>query len=166
MQPQGVTSGGSRVPTTQREVEANEWTQYFGSIALNRVGVLAAVEVVHGQAGDAPCPGDASFASDAGDCAWRLLRKVSYDVDKDVLEFAVSTHLDGGPPLRYFISAPRAVSVEESGDTRVIRVHDASGTCTMIRLLDALLPRAEDAPSETLERGAPSRSSGADGGHV
>jgi hypothetical protein len=123
----GEHQGRPRPSAIGRELGASEWIDYFRSIPLGGREILAAVEVVH----EPP--------SDPLDTVWRPLQMISYDSHEDVLEFAVAGH-GGGPALRYLISAPRLVSVEESSYMRLISVMDASGTETMIRLLGEAAP--------------------------
>jgi hypothetical protein len=101
-------------------LEAPRWAEYFSSIATGE-RYLASVGLLTGPAQSFPRT------------AWRPLRAIVYDAEQDVLEVAVA---NGTPntSLRFFITAPRKVGVEESGAGRAIVVEDASGERTLIRL--------------------------------
>jgi hypothetical protein len=83
-----------------------------------------------------------SLARTAGRASRRggLLVRVRYDEDRDEIELLTRGQRDGDS-ARYFLPAPRAVAVEERDGGKLIRVQDASGTCTEIAL--TLLPSDE-----------------------
>ncbi len=110
---------------TERELQVQEWPGYFGWIAFASSRMLAAVEVV-----------DECVGVDVPLRVWRPLRAINYDAEEDVLTLAVGGEGDGARclPLRYFVYAPRMVSVTEATDAWAILVKDATGTRTLIRL--------------------------------
>jgi hypothetical protein len=68
------------------------------------------------------------------------LQAISYDPRDDVLEVAVGGRGVRYPiVLRHFISNPKTISVEETGepDPAAIEVTDPSGVRTLIRLFEA-----------------------------
>jgi hypothetical protein len=111
--------------TTERfKLPSSNWVEYFISIALSRDRWLATVELP-------PQPLNADDTEPG-----RRLHAIGYDPSADELEIRVG----GGPrrssPLRYFISAPRAITIDQFQHGRAILVDDASGVRTLIRLFD------------------------------
>jgi hypothetical protein len=82
--------------------------------------------------------------SDGGeDARWRPLQTARYDDELDEIELTVI--VDRGAVLRYLLASPRCVVVEERSDERVLRVHDASGLETVIRVRErAAVDRSRD----------------------
>lgn len=113
--------------TTTQELASETWGDYFDSLTPKVEGLLVTIEVMSEQLGDQL------------DVERLPLETIGYDHKDDVLEVAV-----GGRDLRYpvllhhFISAPRAISVEESGRLlpSAILVTDASDVRTLIRLYE------------------------------
>ena len=69
---------------------------------------------------------------------WRPLRTAHYDAERDELELAVA--IERGSTLRYVVSSPRCVLVEARLGQRVLRVQDASGLETVIRVRESPAP--------------------------
>jgi hypothetical protein len=67
-----------------------------------------------------------------GPSRWRPLEMARYDEELDEIELAVV--VERGALLRYLLSSPRRVLIEEQPGERVLRVHDASGFETVIRV--------------------------------
>ena len=63
---------------------------------------------------------------------WRPLRTLHYDAELDELELTVAA--ERGATLRYLVSSPRCVLFEAQLGQRVLRVNDASGVETVIRV--------------------------------
>jgi hypothetical protein len=99
-----------------------EWYEYFNSIARNCARVLATVAL----------PPDGSNGWAVG--VQRSLHGIRYDSDADLIEVAVGYAAPARVALRYFVSAPRSITVEEFDHTKLIFVDDASRECTVIRL--------------------------------
>jgi hypothetical protein len=118
-----MTMEGLKLPTSN-------WVEYFISIALSRDRWLATVELP-----PLPLNGDDTEPG-------RRLHAIGYDPNADELEIRVG----GGPrrssPLRYFISAPRAITIEQFRHGKAILVDDASGVRTLIRLFDVRRDRS------------------------
>ena len=104
-------------------LEPHEWTDYFGAIAVDGDRMLATV----GLPGQDP--------STSHDLHQRLLRSISYDRGEDLLMLAVGGAARS-PSLRYYVVAPRTITVAESGHGREILVGDCSGVQTLIVLFD------------------------------
>jgi Family of unknown function (DUF5335) len=109
-----------------KDLKGRHWADYFGSIACQNGGVLATVEVLC-----EPLP------LQANGNRRRPLREARYDLDADVLELLIGGSQATERSVRYFISAPRTVSVAEWEGGRAIVVQDASGARTLIRLFNA-----------------------------
>ncbi len=103
-------------------LEADVWTNYFQALTRDGGEILATVTLLPEQ--------DTTDASQAG----RRLRAISYDADRDVLELGVGGDTDDSPALRFFISAPRRITVEESRGEKGIVIEDAGGARTAIGL--------------------------------
>jgi hypothetical protein len=102
------------------KLDAHEWTDYFRAIVANNDGALATVALQPQQSGGA-------------DDRRRLpLRAIGYDSEEDVVEVALGGEAAHCPAIRYFVAAPRAVTVAESNFTKRILVADASGVQTLI----------------------------------
>jgi hypothetical protein len=67
-----------------------------------------------------------------GPLLWRPLQEARYDARLDELELIVT--VARGATLRYLVSSPRCVRVEVQLGERVLRVQDASGAETVIRV--------------------------------
>lgn len=109
-----------------RELGAENWMEYFDSIASNIEGLLVTIEVMSEQLGD-----------QLG--VERLpLQTIGYDPKDNVLEVSVGRGVRFPVLLRHFISSPQTISVEESGsrNPEAILVTDASGTQTLIHLFE------------------------------
>jgi hypothetical protein len=63
---------------------------------------------------------------------WRSLQMARYDVELDELELTVAS--GQGATLRYLVSNPRLATTEEWPSERVLRVYDACGMETVIRV--------------------------------
>jgi hypothetical protein len=118
------------------------WVGYLRSIALEPGRMLATVTLLPGH-GDHDGEGRHNGAAEA-----RPLRSIRYDPANDVLELGVGGHADG-PALRYFISAPRQIEVEESPEATGIVIQDATGGRTAIAL------RAVEGTAPGVARAAP-----------
>jgi len=141
------------VGTGALKLEAYRWPEYFGSIALDGDRVLATVGLLP------------QLLSGRDDQRQRPLRAIGYDPGEDVLEVAVGGEAADLPALRYFVSAPQAITVAESNNTRAILVDDASGIQTMIRVLDLRCPHASAQPALVASGFARrARAGGRDGG--
>jgi hypothetical protein len=122
--------------TMQRwQLPTSNWVEYFISIALSRDRWLATVELP-----PQPLNGDDTEPG-------RRLHAIGYDPNTDELEIRVG----GGPrrssPLRYFISAPRTITIEQFQHGKAILVDDASGVRTLIRLFDVSRDRSSQTAS-------------------
>jgi hypothetical protein len=118
------------------ELDVAEWVEYFNSLAVGDGRWLATVEL-------SPQPLNGQ-QSDSG----RRLHAISYDTSVDELEIRVG----GGPrrssPVRYFVSSPHTITLEEFPHGRAILVDDARGVRTLIRLFDA--SRDDSSPTLSL----------------
>ena len=109
---------------TPRQLQAEQWMEYFDAIPVDETPVLASVHVMSDRPSD-ECKGSR-----------RRLHAIGYDEHRDLLEVAVGFSRGGDSPLRYLITAPRSVDVTESDGTTMITVADASGAQTLISLFN------------------------------
>jgi hypothetical protein len=124
-------------------VDALRWSEYFQELAADRTGLLASVGVL--------CDRSSGQRRRIG----RPLRAIAYDEGSEVLEVAVGGDPRERPALRYFVSAPRSVTVTEVNGERAILVDDAAGARTLIRLFHRWRPTLSST-ALTLSRPAPS----------
>ncbi len=113
--------------TTTRELDPEQWVEYFDSIAPSIDGLLVTIEVMSEQLGDQV------------DVERLPLQAIGYDPKDNVLEVSVGGRSVRYPVvLRHFISSPQTISIEESGSLspRAILVTDAGGARTLIRLFE------------------------------
>lgn len=113
------------------ELKAERWPDCFEEIARSSEGVLVSVEVLGGCGRlDRPLQRP------------RDLQAIGYCPGRDMLELAAGGSGTGLAGLRYFISAPRQIHLEQSDARADILVQDASGTRTLIRLFNLPGPLA------------------------
>jgi hypothetical protein len=106
-------------------LEAGEWRCYLARLGGDGGRWYASVTL-----GSRPTPEGAELPT-------RLLHRVRYDADADEIEVRIGEAPAPACELRYFVSAPRAIRVEEHEAGKTIVVDDASGLPTMIHLYDA-----------------------------
>jgi hypothetical protein len=97
--------------------------EYLDSLGRDRDHTLVAVAVTEAE--------DGARGTDRE----RPLRSISYDAEAD--EIRVTVGLDGSAELRYLVSAPRSIHVEELDGETVLRVADATRVQTVVRLFDS-----------------------------
>ena len=66
----------------------------------------------------------------------RLLAGIRYDKGRDEIEVCIRSHLGRDHSIRFFLSSPRSVTAEEVEGEKLIRVSDANGVDTLIRLVE------------------------------
>ena len=76
----------------------------------------------------------------------RPLKAIDYDPGADTLEIVTDGCITGDGTLRYFIAAPRRITVAESAGAGAILVEDAGGIRTLIRLFNLPRPLDRDEP--------------------
>jgi len=104
------------------QLDAQDWRGYFEAMAVDHEGLKACVTLVS----ERPQDGEDAVA-------WTLYA-ISYDQHADEIEIHVGHPAPRGPILRYFVSAPRAIHVQERAGGKVIAVHDMSGVRTLIQV--------------------------------
>jgi Family of unknown function (DUF5335) len=118
------------VSTRAIQLNDDDWYEYFNSIARNRDRTVATVAL----------PPEARNARPL--YRHRALHGIRYDSDADLIEVALGHNEPRRVALRYFVSAPRSIVVEESDHMKLIFVDDARGEQTLIWLFD--LAQARD----------------------
>ena len=99
------------------------WPDFFRGIELATTGTLATVCVLDAQ-------GETRYTRSPA----RTLRAIHYDAERDVVELGVGGESNCGPALRYFISSPRRIIVEDASlESRVV-IEDERGQLTAIAL--------------------------------
>jgi hypothetical protein len=121
MNRQGNTNGQD---TGVYSLEVDAWGRFFDSIGVAGSAPLVTVTLVRSRGGK---------EEGAREPEGRPLRAIRYESERNLLQIAV-----GGtarePELRYFITEPRRIVVEDSGDERTIVVDDASRARTAISM--------------------------------
>ncbi len=132
-----MRDGGARVTFADGSaLERDTWSAYFDSLAHPRARLLVAVSL--------PGP-DGEACWQEGD---RPLDGIGYDPVRDEIEVAARLGPGSGASLRYFVCAPRAIVVSETApQVKLLRVIDANGTQTLIRLRRSPSGHAFGAPS-------------------
>jgi hypothetical protein len=118
-----MSANGSRASVeTPGGLDDDRWCEYFDSLFLEGDHLLAAVAL----------PGE-DHDGDAYEPR-RPLHAIRYDPRSDEIEVAVGIGVGPRAALRYFVSAPRSIVVDELDDAKVLRIVDVSGMQTLIRL--------------------------------
>lgn len=104
-------------------IDVGAWGRFFESIGAAEDPLLVSVSLLRGSAEDAPAQRPKE----------RPLRAIRYDSERDVLQLAVGGTVRR-PELRYFISGPRRILVEESVDQQMIVVEDSTQARTAISM--------------------------------
>jgi hypothetical protein len=114
-------------------LDIDTWSEYFDSISVERY-LLASVRLLPADdAGPQPLEG-------------KRLRAICYDREQDVLQVGVGGTAQQ-PALRYFISAPRNIVIEESDDGQTIVVDDSRRSRTAISVRDPIPVTGAHTPS-------------------
>jgi len=108
-----------------RELRSEEWAEYIDGFALRCSGAPTCVALERSS-------GERNVNGAKREQELRQLHTIDYDAERDVLVVAVGNGRPSRPTLRYFVSAPRAISVAESDHERAILVDDASGVRTIV----------------------------------
>jgi hypothetical protein len=108
-------------------LDNDSWSEFFDSLnscteRLNAAVTLARVPLSSARAGRRR-PIDARGG---------LLEAIRFDSRQDEIEVAICQNGASGASVRYFVPAPRSVSVEDSSLTKVIAITDAEGVQTLI----------------------------------
>ena len=110
-------------------LDNDSWSEYFDSLGdraerLKAAVTLARVPLLPARAGRH------SLHSLRGG----LLEAIRFDAGRDEIEVAICQNGSSGASVRYYIPAPRSVSVEASSLGKVIAVTDAEGVRTLISI--------------------------------
>lgn len=105
----------------------DRWREYFDSITADghRLWVTVSLAAVSLPPARTACIGGQTSRHGG------LLVSVRYEAERDEIELLTRGR---SYSVRYFLRAPRAVSIEERAGARLIRVRDMSGLCTEITL--------------------------------
>ncbi len=130
--------------TRSLNIDDPSFVQFFDSIARERERFLATVT-------HAP-----ELAETAALALSRPLRWIAYNGFTDEIEVAVGRGRNEGAVLRYFLSAPRLVRVEDQRHAKLIHIEDGGGLRAMIHLFDRGRPprRPRDACTGKYDPGA------------
>jgi hypothetical protein len=104
------------------------WLEYLSSIDTDgQLGVT--ISLAHAPLSRVRAGPGRSVGGNGG-----LLTGIRYDQRLDEIEVTVARNDNGWRAVRYFLLEPRSIVVEESATGKTVRIHDASGLCTVIRL--------------------------------
>ena len=124
-------------------LESDAWMDYFESIGAHEGPLLASVRLLPSRGN----PGTRGVIPRA-----QALRAMRYERERNVLEIAT-----GGTPtqpaLRYFITGPRRILIEESEGAREIVVEDSTRMLTAISVC-AVVARPASTPLATAHAAA------------
>jgi hypothetical protein len=113
-------SAAGSEPQRRLRLKSERWHSILGFLVAQDGSLLARVALSHAD-------GD-----DTESVRWRPLRTLHYDAELDELELTVA--VERGATLRYLVSSPRCVLFEAQLGQRVLRVNDACGLETVIRV--------------------------------
>ncbi len=119
-------------------LENDSWSGYFDSLGSCAERLKAAVTLARVPLSPARAGRHGATALTGG-----LLEAISFDAGRDEIEVAICQNGAAGASIRYFVAAPRSVTVDESSLSKVITVTDAEGAQTLISIagLDAEFDR-------------------------
>ncbi len=120
------------------------WQEYFDAITAGGRHLKATVELARVSLSPGP--------ADQGEPASRqdgLLAGIRYDRRQDEIEIRIRRRGARGHSVRFFLPAPRGVTIEERDEHKLIRVSDADGVCTEITLVELLEGESGQALSGT-----------------
>jgi hypothetical protein len=121
VQDAGVSTNGSRAAAVMSGgLEAARWSEYLESLSLSgdHHGATVVLPAANGS-GDEPA---------------RPLHAIRYDADRDEIELAVGIGIGPRAALRYFLSAPRSIHIDELDGAKVLRVQDVNGQVTVVHI--------------------------------
>ncbi len=125
-------------------LDSDAWVDYFASIGPHDGPLLASVRLL---------PGRRDRGARGAIARMDALRAMRYERERDVLQVAT-----GGTPkqpaLRYFITAPRRIVIEESDGAREIVVEDSTRRRTAISVRTAARPASTLVPALHATSGA------------
>jgi hypothetical protein len=121
-------------------LDNDSWGEYFDTLNGCAERLKAAVTLARVPLSPARA-GRQGFHSMMGG----LLETISFDRQRDEIEVAICQNGAAGASVRYFVPAPRSVTVDDSAPSKVIAVTDAEGVRTLISIasLDGDFGRCE-----------------------
>ena len=108
-------------------LDNDSWSEFFDSLnscseRLKAAVTLARVPLLPARVG----------RQEPIDARGGLLETIRFDRGQDEIEVAICQNGASGASVRYFVPAPRSVTVEDSSLTKVISITDAEGVRTLI----------------------------------
>ena len=110
-------------------LDNDSWSAYFDSLGSCAERPKAAVTLARVPLSPARARRLRATALTGG-----LLEAISFDAGRDEIEVAICQNGAAGASIRYFVAAPRSVTVDESSLSKVIGVTDAEGVRTLISI--------------------------------
>ncbi len=110
-------------------LENNSWSEYFDSLTTCAEGLTAAVTLAR-----VPLSPARAGRPEADSLRGGLLEAIRFDARRNEIEVAICQNGTSGASVRYFVPAPRSVTVEETSMGKVIAVTDAEGVRTLISI--------------------------------
>lgn len=110
-------------------LDNDSWTEYFDSLSGCAERLKAAVTLARVPLWPARARRQGPPAATGG-----LLEAIRFDRRRDEIEVAICQNGAAGASIRYYVPAPRSVTVEESALSKLIAVTDAEGIRTLISI--------------------------------
>jgi len=110
-------------------LENDSWSEYFDSLNGCAERLKAAVTLAR-----VPLSPARARRQDAHVARGGLLETIRFDSGRDEIEIAICQNGSSGASIRYFVPAPRSVTIEDSSLSKVIAVTDAEGVRTLISI--------------------------------
>ncbi len=123
-------------------LENDSWCEYFDSLSGRTERLKAAVTLARVPLSPARARQQGAHVARGG-----LLEAIRFDSGRDEIEIAICQNGAAGASIRYYVPAPRSVTVDDSSLSKVISVTDAEGVRTLISIasLNGELGRCESA---------------------
>ncbi len=110
-------------------LENDSWSEYFDSLNGCAERLKAAVTLARVPLSPARARRQGAHVASGG-----LLEAIRFDSGRDEIEIAICQNGAAGASIRYFVGAPRSVTVDDSSLSKVISVTDAEGVRTLISI--------------------------------
>ncbi len=105
-----------------QELDRDQWVGYMSALASE--AVLCTVHLT----------GESSRSQPG---MWRALRAIDFDRERDVVVLSVGGGAPSQPALRFFVSAPRRITLAHEDASTAMIIVDGSGVETVIRFATA-----------------------------
>jgi hypothetical protein len=110
-------------------LENDSWSGYFDTLNGCAERLKAAVTLARVPLSPARAGRPGTHAAKGG-----LLESISFDRRRDEIVVAICQNGASGASIRYFVPAPRTVTIESYSLSNVISITDAEGVCTLVSI--------------------------------